>query len=127
MANSFDWQKAYRFGVLLVLPPEPVRTEINALRAIYDPVSHAGAEAHISLTVPFPTEPSDRAWLELERIASGFYPFTIRYGPLVPFLPKPGAALDVEPQANSIACAAPLRRARYFRVRARARIDSGRT
>lgn len=100
MADWSEWQRAYRFGVLLVLPPEPVRNEINAFRAIYDPVSHVSAEAHISLTVPFPVEPDDHAWLELERVASRFQPFAIRYGPLVPFLPKPGAALDVKPQAE---------------------------
>ena len=95
-----DWQKPYRFGVLLILPPEPVRSEINALRSIYDPRSHAGAEAHISLTVPFPREPHEGSWRELERKALGFSPFPLRYGPLVPFLPRPGAALDIAPQAE---------------------------
>ncbi len=100
MDGWLEWQKPYRFGALLVLPPEPVRNEINALRAIYDPVSHAGAEAHISLTVPFPTAPDACSWRELGRVASGFSPMTIRYGPLVPFLPKPGAALQIEPQTE---------------------------
>jgi 2'-5' RNA ligase len=100
MADWPEWQKPYRFGVLLVLPPEPIRTEINALRATYDPVSHAITEAHISLTVPFPAAPDERAWHELERAASVFARFQIRYGPLVPFLPKAGAALQIEPQAE---------------------------
>ena len=100
MSNWLDWQKPYRFGVLLVLPPEQVRNEIDALRSIYDPASHSGAKAHISLTVPFPREPDEHAWSALQRIASGFTPFTIRYGPLIPFLPKPGAALDIQPQAE---------------------------
>jgi 2'-5' RNA ligase len=100
MADWPEWQKPYRFGVLLVLPPEPVRMDINALRAIYDPVSHEITEAHISLTVPFPAAPDERAWQELERAASGFGPLSISYGPLVPFLPKPGAALQIEPQAE---------------------------
>jgi 2'-5' RNA ligase len=100
MTGWLDWQKPYRFGVLLVLPPEPVRNEIIALRSIYDPVSRARAEAHISLSVPFFSEPHEGAWRELERLASSFMPFTIRYGPLVPFLPKPGAALDIAPQAE---------------------------
>jgi 2'-5' RNA ligase len=98
MTDWLDWQRPYRFGVLLVLPPDPVRKEINALRAKYDPRSHAAAEAHISLTVPFQKEPDDGLWRELDRVASGFAPFAIRYGPLVPFLPKPGAVLDIEPK-----------------------------
>lgn len=98
MTDWLDWQRPYRFGVLLALPPGPVRKEINELRAKYDPRSQASVEAHISLTVPFQKEPDDRLWSELVRVASGFTPFTIRYGPLVPFLPKPGAALEIEPQ-----------------------------
>ncbi len=95
-----DWQKDYRLGVILVLPPEPVRSQINVFRAKYDPQSHKIVEAHISLTVPLQKEPNDRQWAELERIASQFQAFPINYGPLVSFLPKPGAALDIQPQAQ---------------------------
>lgn len=98
MTGWLDWQRPYRLGVLLVLPPGPVRREIDALRARYDPRSHAFAEAHVSLTVPFRKEPDDGLWGELVRVAAGFAPFTIRYGPLVPFLPRPGAALAIEPR-----------------------------
>ena len=89
-----DWQRPYRLGVVLVLPPNPVRAEIDLLRARYDSRSHAAAPAHISLTVPLQREPDERRWGELARVAQGFAPFPIRYGPLVPFLPKPGAALE---------------------------------
>jgi 2'-5' RNA ligase len=98
MTDWLDWQRPYRLGVLLVLPPERVRKEVNELRAKHDPRSHAIAEAHVSLTVPLQKEPDDDLWSELHRVVSGFTPLTIRYGPLVPFLPKPGAAHDIEPQ-----------------------------
>ena len=100
MNTWLDWQKHYRLGVILVLPPEPVRSQINMLRAKYDPQSHKNVEAHISLTVPLQKEPDDHQWAELEHIASHFQPFPISYGPLVPFLPRPGAALDIQPQAQ---------------------------
>jgi 2'-5' RNA ligase len=100
MVDWPDWQRPYRLGVVLVLPPGPVREEIDGLRARYDPRSHAVAPAHISLTVPLQKEPDERLWRELERVVHGFAPFLIRYGPLVPFLPKPGAALAIEPQAE---------------------------
>ena len=32
-----DWQREYRYGVLLILPPDPPTAQVNALRAIYDP------------------------------------------------------------------------------------------
>jgi 2'-5' RNA ligase len=95
-----DWQKHYRLGVILVLPPEPVRSQINMLRARYDPQSHKTVQAHISLTVPFQREPDDHHWAEFERIASRFQAIPISFGPLVPFLPRPGAALDIQPQAQ---------------------------
>jgi 2'-5' RNA ligase len=100
MTTWADWQKDYRLGILLVLPAEPVRSQINLLRAKYDPQSHEIAEAHISLTVPLRNEPNIGQWAELERIAARFEAFPISYGPLVPFLPKGGAALDIAPQAQ---------------------------
>jgi 2'-5' RNA ligase len=96
-----DWdpgKRAYRFGVILVLPPEPVRSQVNALRARYDPISHAVCDAHISLTVPLPRWPDGPHWKELEAVASVFRPFEIRYGPLANSLPHPGVVLSVEPQ-----------------------------
>jgi 2'-5' RNA ligase len=95
-----DWQKHYRLGVILVLPPEPVRSRIDLLRARYDPQSHKNVEAHISLTVPLQKEPDGCHWAELDRIASRFQAIPISYGPLVHFLPRPGAALDIQPQAQ---------------------------
>ncbi len=100
MTTWREWQKDYRFGVILVLPPEPVRAQINALRAKYDPQSHKTVDSHISLTVPLQKEPDEHLWAELERIASRFQAFPICYGPLVSFLPKAGAALDIQPQAQ---------------------------
>jgi hypothetical protein len=41
ITDWLDWQRPYRLGVLLVLPPDPVRREIDELRAKYDPRSHA--------------------------------------------------------------------------------------
>jgi hypothetical protein len=65
MMNTWlDWQKHYRLGVILVLPLEPLRSQINMLRAKYDPQSYKNVEAHISLTVPLQKEPDDHQWAE---------------------------------------------------------------
>ena len=69
MTTWLDWQKHYRLGVILVLPREPVRSQINMLCAKYDSESHKNVEAHISLTVPLQKEPDDNQWAEFERIA----------------------------------------------------------
>jgi hypothetical protein len=80
---------SYRFGVILIVPPEPLLSQVNALRRQYDPVSHAICDAHISLSVPLPRKPGDADWRELGAIASTIPAFEISYGPLASSLPHP--------------------------------------
>jgi hypothetical protein len=45
--NSERWdesQRAHKFGVILVFPLEPHRSQVNALRARHDPLSHSICE-----------------------------------------------------------------------------------
>jgi 2'-5' RNA ligase len=92
------WQRDYRFGVVLIFPPDPPRAEVNALRAKHDPRSHATCEAHISLTIPLPRPLTADLFQELQEIAREFQPFPIQYGPLMNYLPHPGVVLTIEPQ-----------------------------
>jgi hypothetical protein len=100
LGNWEEWQHAHRFGVVLILPPEPVRSSVNALRGKYDPRSQSYCDAHISLTVPLPRAPQAGDWVELEAAALAVRSFSVHYGPSKPFLPNPGAAFHVEPQAE---------------------------
>ncbi len=109
------WQKEYRFGVLLVYPPDPPMSAVNALRAKYDPPSQAACDAHISLTVPLPKAPSESDWRELEALTAGFTSFRIQYGPLRHYLPAPGVCLTIEPQSEMDALRALLEGADVFR------------
>ena len=93
-----DWQKAYRFGVILIFPPNPPAGEVNRLREIHDPRGQSYCEAHISLTVPLPRPVDDFHFGELKLLASGFNRFTIQYGPLSNYLPAPGVVLAIEPK-----------------------------
>lgn len=90
------WQREYRFGVLLLFPPEPLRGVVNRLRSEHDPRSQSYCDAHVSLTVPFPRPVSEPEWSTLEALASDLSPFTLHYGPLWQS-PHPGVALDVAP------------------------------
>ena len=92
------WQREYRYGVVLIFPPDPPRAEVNALRAKHDPWSHATCEAHISLTIPLPRPLTADLFQELQAIAREFQPFPIQYGPLMNYLPHPGVVLTIEPQ-----------------------------
>lgn len=98
MSRWEDWRKQYRFGVILIYPPDPPSGEVNRLRELHDPRSQAACKAHISLTVPLPRPVTEIQMDELKAIASGIEPFTVRYGPLSNYLPAaPGVVLAIEP------------------------------
>ena len=92
------WQREYRYGVILIYPPEPLRSTVNALRARHDPRSQAACDAHVSLTLPLAREPGEADWRQLQGIAARARPVTVRYGPLRHYLPHPGVCLTIEPQ-----------------------------
>jgi 2'-5' RNA ligase len=92
------WQRAYRYGVLLIYPPDPFLSAVNSLRARHDPRSYAICEAHVSLTVPLPGPLSEAQWRELEAIVATIDPVPSRYGPLMDYLPHPGVCLAIAPQ-----------------------------
>jgi len=108
------WQCEYRYGMLLLLPPEPIATIVGRLRELYDPRSQASCGAHISLTVPLPTYMTAEHWQELEQIAAGLPPFEIQYGPLSNYLPHPGVVLTITPQGVLDALRASLEAAPVF-------------
>jgi len=98
MAGWEEWHRAYRYGVLLLYPPEPVRAQVNSLRAKYDPRSAAICDAHISLTVPLPRPLSESDWKDLALAAGSVPAITVTYGPLSNYLPHPGIVLAIQPQ-----------------------------
>jgi 2'-5' RNA ligase len=93
---SKPWQRDYRFGLLVIFPPDPPQSQVDDLRTQYDSVSQSVIGAHITLTVTFPHALSDLT--ELEATARMINPFTIHYGPLVNYLPAPGVCLGIQPQ-----------------------------
>jgi 2'-5' RNA ligase len=93
-----DWQKEYRYGAILVLPPDPPLKIIDEMRTQYDPIMQAVCGAHISLTLPLVREVDEADWEELKQIAAGIKPVTVRYGPLANFLPTPVIFIAIEPK-----------------------------
>ena len=92
-----DWHHEYRYGVLLLFPPEPLRSIVNRLRLQHDPRSQRYCDAHISLTVPAAAPVTPAHWAALEAVAAEVAPFEVAYGPLKNYLPHPGVCLAVEP------------------------------
>lgn len=91
------WQEEYRFGVLLLFVPEPLRSRVNEIRAEHDPRSQDSCDAHVSLTVPLPRGLTEEDWQALEAVGRRQSPFAVRYGPVKHYLPHPGVVLDVGP------------------------------
>ena len=50
MSGWMDWQRDYWFGLILILPPEQIRTSIDALRHQFDPESAATCPATFANT-----------------------------------------------------------------------------
>jgi hypothetical protein len=84
-----DWQKAYRFGTLVIWPPDEVRELVNRHRERYDPVSQAICETHITLTEPLRRPLADEEWGLVAQVDGSSDAFQINYGPLSAFLPYP--------------------------------------
>lgn len=94
------WQAEYRFGAFYIFPPPGVIEPIDGLRRIYDPVSAAICQAHISLSEPLPAPLSERQVSEIRAALFAIAPFDIRYGPLRDFLPYPGVCYAVAPECR---------------------------
>ena len=92
------WQPEYRFGVLLLIPPDPPLAAVDALRERYAWSQSSICPAHISLTLPLPRGLDEDDWQELSAIAAGIAPFDVQYGPLHHYLPHPGVVLKIAPQ-----------------------------
>lgn len=97
MTDWEGWQGDYRFGVLLIFPPEPLRGRLNELRRHYDPRSQSYCDAHISLTVPATRALAPTDWHALEAAGRRCSPVRIEYGPLKVYEGHPGVNLAIEP------------------------------
>jgi 2'-5' RNA ligase len=103
MKDWADWQLNYIHGLFVIWPPDPVRQVVNRLREVYDPLSQATIETHITLTQPFLARPDDDDWARLAQIVAGFEPFEIRYGPVNTFFPNPVIYLEIQPREQILA------------------------
>jgi hypothetical protein len=111
-----NWQQEYRYGVIVILPPDPPLSEVNKLRAKHDPRGYAIIGAHISLTVQLSKGVDKADWRELKSIAAGVEPLTIRYGPVFNVLPTaPGVILAIEPKAELAKIIASVETAAVFK------------
>lgn len=114
-----DWQKAYRFGTIVIWPPEEIRATVNAQRERYDPVSQSYCEAHITVTQPLVRSPSEGEWDQIYRVLGSFDTFKIEYGPLNSFLPYPCIWYEVQPIESVLQLREALHECGYFNLELR--------
>lgn len=74
-----DWQREYRLGLILIMPPENVAQQIDPLREKYDPYAFSICPTHISISDPLRQELTPKYEKELEKILSEIEPFVLHY------------------------------------------------
>lgn len=73
------WQKDYRLGLILIMPPEDAAQQINVLRAKYDPRTYSYCPAHITLSDPLGLEMTPERDAEIAAILGTIKPFRLYY------------------------------------------------
>ena len=74
-----EWQRDYRFGALLIMPPPEIAQQVDSLRARYDPKSYSICAAHISVSDPLSKEMTPDLQDEIRGILSAIGPFQLHY------------------------------------------------
>ncbi len=92
------WQRDYRFGMILVMPPPHVASSIDALRQALDPKSHAICSAHISVSDPLHRELADDDREQIQGLLRAIEPFEVRYDSPTASAQRPGVTCPVSPQ-----------------------------
>jgi hypothetical protein len=109
-----DWQRDYRYGLLLIMPPREVAEMIDGLRAKYDPRSHAICPAHISLSDPLCCEMTPDLRDEIDCILRLIEPFELHFGKPHASLERAGIACPISPQERIDHLQEELHRAAIF-------------
>ena len=87
------WQRKYRLGIILIMPPERVGKWINPLRAKHAPYTFAICPAHITLSDPLSLELTPEREIEIRHILAAIQPFALHFG-------RPHAS----PERGGVAC-----------------------
>ncbi|MFX0043440.1 MAG: 2'-5' RNA ligase family protein [Candidatus Hodarchaeota archaeon] len=116
MVNWKEWQKVYRFGTIVIWPPDAVREMVNAQREIYDPVSQSYCESHITVTQPLRNSLTNNEWDDILDMLKIHKAFKITYGPLNSFLPYPCIWYEIRPQEKVLDIRRSLHDTGYFNL-----------
>ena len=93
-----DWQRDYRLGLILIMPPQEVSRQTDRLRAKHDPYAYAICPTHISLSDPLRRELAPELEEEIRDILSKIQPFTLHYDKLHASTKHAGVGYPITPQ-----------------------------
>lgn len=108
------WQKDYRLGLILIMPPPAVADRINPLRAKYDPRTYAYCPAHITLSDPLGLEMTPERDAEIAGILSTIPPFTLYFDTPQASRTHAGVAYPIRPREPIDSLRAALHAASVF-------------
>jgi len=109
-----DWQRDYRLGLILIIPPEEVSRQIDPLRAKYDPYAFAICPTHISLSDPLQLEMTSEVEDEIRCILGAIQPFTLYFDSLYASSEYSGVIYPIRPQEPIYKLKAALHNASAF-------------
>ena len=93
-----DWQRDYRLGLILIMPPEEVSRKIDPLRAKYDPYAFAICPTHISVSDPLQMEMTLEKEDEIRDILSSIQPFLIYFDEIYASPDYSGVIFPIRPR-----------------------------
>jgi hypothetical protein len=93
-----DWQRDYRLGLLLIMPPQEVSEKTDPLRAKYDPQSHAICPTHISVSDPLRREMTPAREDEIRHILRSIKPFRLHFDKPRASAERAGITYPISPQ-----------------------------
>ena len=93
-----EWQKEYKYGIILIYPPEPHLSKITELRNRYAWAQSSECDAHISLSVQLARPVYQADIDEIYNKLSCIEPLKIQYGPVIEKPEHRGVVLEVKQQ-----------------------------
>ena len=95
-----EWQRDYRLGLILIMPPKDVSQQIDALRKKYDPYAFAICPTHISISDPLLHKLTLEKEKEIEEILSTIEPFVLHYDKPCASAEYAGVTCPITPQES---------------------------
>jgi hypothetical protein len=92
------WQKDYRLGLILIMPPPEVTGLIDPLKAKVDPRAFAICPTHISVSDPLQLEMTPELDGEIAAILDGIAPFRLSFDRPLASREYAGVAYPITPQ-----------------------------